>query len=143
MEVDRAMKIVGIFAGVALALLIIGCGGGERQTTPPSEFFLPIGDADAGRQAFQELDCYACHQVEGDSEMPAPADGAQAPTIGSGQAGQSRDRIANSIVSPHQDLAPPRGWSQEMPDFRVDMSVQQLIDLVSFVSSRAESASAR
>lgn len=131
------MRSIATFACTVLVLLTMGCGQ-EREAAPPSEFFLPMGNVEAGRQAFEELACYSCHEVEGEPDLPAPVDDVRAPTIGGDQAGQSRERIANSIVSPQHEVAPPRGWTEEMVNYRSDMSVQQLLDLVAFVASKAE-----
>ena len=66
---------------VVLAALALGAGLAVAQTVAdPYEVVtvtLPAGDAKAGRQAFQDLKCYLCHQKTGDIRFPAPVGSAR------------------------------------------------------------------
>lgn len=130
------MRTIGA-AAIAVALLAVtACGGGQQAATPPgSELFLPVGDADAGRQAFIDLRCYSCHSVQGDADMPSTTSANRGPEIGERQADDTREDIARSIISPSHELPPlAEGPLSNMGDYREAMTVQQLIDLVAFVS---------
>lgn len=131
-----AMRSLGTVAILTtLALAVAACGGQQTATPPTSELFLPIGDADAGRQAFIDLRCYSCHRVQGDAEMPPTTSANLGPEIGEPQADEPRDYIAQSIISPSHELPPlAEGPLSHMGDYRQAMTVQQLIDVVAFVS---------
>ncbi len=51
-----------------LAWCLSSCAAPERS---PSGFRLPEGDVEAGKAAFVELQCNACHEVRG-IELPGP-----------------------------------------------------------------------
>ena len=123
--------------GVVAALAIIATSCAQEE--PPavvttSDFFLPVGDVAAGRQAFVELKCYACHAVPDDPDMPPPDADVRGPECGGELAGKSREYIADSIISPSHIIPPPE-MESPMEDLRAEMSVKQLIDLVAFCSS--------
>ncbi len=124
--------------GVIAVLAIVAASCAQEQEEPAivttGDFFLPVGDVAAGRQAFVDLECYSCHAVPGDLEMPPPETGPQSPTCGGALASKSREFIADSIISPAHIIPPPETESP-MANFRAEMSVQQLIDLVAFCGS--------
>lgn len=128
--------VAGIGLVALLAIVALSCGqeAGEPIEVATSDFTLPIGDAAAGRQAFIDMECYACHAVAGDAEMPAPTETVHGPEIGAAQASQTREYIADSIISPAHIIPPPETESP-MPKLRTEMSVQQLVDLVAFCGS--------
>ena len=59
----------------ALALITFvasqsGCASGRHS---PVGFRLPEnGDPERGRTAFVELQCYGCHEVHGEKDLPSP-----------------------------------------------------------------------
>ena len=69
-----------------LALAIAACAvalGAAQSVTDPYEVVtvtLPAGNAKAGRQAFEDLKCYLCHQRVGETRFAAPV-GARADLI--------------------------------------------------------------
>jgi hypothetical protein len=125
--------------GFSLALAAGGCGAPQEN---PSGFHLPQGNAAAGKEALRALKCYVCHAVPGEG-FPAPH--AQPPVdipLGFLQSGQSRERLAESILAPSHRIAPgilleDKGLSR-MGDFSEAMSVRQLIDLTAYLKSLAE-----
>ncbi len=130
----RASLIVVVLAAPVL-ILAAACGAETVET--PSEFFLPIGDVAAGRDAFVDMKCHYCHVVEFDAEMPEPAGDEHGPAIGSRQASQSDEKIAMSIVSPGHEMPPlMREPTSPMGDYRHVMTVQQLSDIVAFCGQR-------
>lgn len=123
-----------VVALITAALAVAACAGQQAATPPEGELFLPVGDAEAGRQAFVELRCYSCHAVQGDEEMPDTTSANLGPEIGEPQAADTRDEVANSIISPSHELPPlETGLMSHMGNYREAMTVQQLIDLVAFV----------
>lgn len=124
--------------GIIVVLAIVAASCAQEQEEPAivttSDFFLPVGDAAAGREAFVALECYSCHAVPKDPEMPPPTGEVVGPECGDTLAGKSREFIADSIISPSHIIPPPEVDSP-MLELRAEMSVQQLIDLVAFCNS--------
>lgn len=129
-----------LFASLVLATLS-GCG--LNDPTSPRGFRLPDGDVAAGRAAFVQLQCNACHQVEGvelaaETTTPAPLTRLGGETIRVKTYGD----LVTSIINPSHRIAPgldrstvaPGGRSL-MEDARLNdvMTVRQLVDLVAFL----------
>jgi hypothetical protein len=114
-------------------LLAAACAT-EPSPGASGEFFLPVGDPVAGREAFVELSCHYCHLVPSDAEMPGLVGDTKGPDIGSRQADETRDWIAMSIVAPGHEMPPLMRQPQSpMGDYKDAMTVRQLMDLVTFV----------
>ena len=123
----------------AILSLALGCVSEPPPAPPQSEFYLPLGDAQEGAIAFLRLRCFACHTVDGEDEMPAAFSANRWPVIGSLQAGQGLDKIADSIMSPSHDIPPPTQEAlSPMGSYREVMTVQQLIDLVAYVREASQ-----
>jgi mono/diheme cytochrome c family protein len=128
----------------ALAIMICGATGLMSATyaaggseTHSAKLVLPAGDAVAGRQAFSDLKCYACHKVAGDAKMPDPYSANRGPDIGPPQADQTREMLVDSIISPSHVLPPDmQGASSPMADYRSTMTVEQLIDVVAYIRAQ-------
>lgn len=121
---------------LAGAVLAAGCG---------AEFALPEGDAQRGREAFVALECNNCHSV-GDiervaSEVAQPVDkqlGGNVTRV------KSYEDLVTSIINPSHRLSAryPHDMTAEiadatgrsrMPSYNDVMTVQQLVDLVTFL----------
>lgn len=116
------------------------------------EFVLPPGDEFAGRETFIELGCNQCHRVEGGS----PEDSlrvAQAVTDlkkglvitlgGRDSVIRSYSDLVTSIINPHLHISPryPQHEASadtvpKMPNYGDTMTVQQLVDLTTFLQAR-------
>ncbi len=110
----------------------------DDNMEPAKGFFLPKGDAAAGRKVFGDLKCSVCHGVENDPEF-ASGPGVSS-TFGAKQADYAAGWIANSIVSPSHTIALSSEESGEnglskMSDFADKMTVRELIDLVAYIKS--------
>lgn len=121
---------------VASAMLVIatgcdGTGGG---------FYLPAGDAAAGREAVQAMQCFVCHEIVG-SDFPAPH--ARPPvmvSLGAEKARRTRERLAESIIAPSHRV--PEGFTgvtsggtSRMGEYSEVMTIKQLIDIVAYLQS--------
>jgi len=107
-----------------------------------SGFRLPDGDANAGREAFVQLRCFVCHQVEG---VDAKFEGTPAATVrlgGDTLRVKSYGDLVTSIINPSHRIAPgtdaavvaPGGRSlMETARLNDVMTVRQLSDLVAFL----------
>lgn len=128
---------------IAIALcagILQGCTPGPEATRG---FRLPEGNPQAGLQAFQELECHACHDVEG---VEPPAESALDTRVAlGGQVTRVRTyaELVTSIINPSHKLAP--GYREE--DVTEDdgrsrmegaylnevMTVRELIDIVAYL----------
>ncbi len=109
--------------------------------TPPGwHFTLPPGDAAAGRRAFVELKCYACHAVKGEQFPLVPGESARAGPDLTGMGGHHpAEYLAESIVNPNAVLVDAPGYiggdgRSIMPSIP-EMTVGQLINLVAYLKS--------
>jgi len=101
---------------------------------------------EAGKAAFVELKCNACHRVEG-MDFPEPVADPPVPvTLGGATPYVKSDgELVTSIINPSHRIA--RGFPKEalmsgdesrMADYSDVMTVRQLIDLVAFLHTRYE-----
>lgn len=130
-----------LFSLISLLLLVSSCGG--------ESFYFPEGDAEAGKQVFAELKCYACHEVVGE-DYPDPS--AITPTfVPLGATGEQKPRLylVESIIAPSHQFAQPRppagqtsseqnikaGTRSRMSDYSEQLTVRELCDLVSYLDT--------
>ena len=113
----------------------------DNNMVPADGFFLPKGNAEAGRQAFLHMKCSSCHWVANDMQVPDPVTAKAGPMLGPKQAAYAPGWIANSIVSPSHTIArgsegkAEGGELSRMADFTQTMTVRELIDLVAYIQS--------
>jgi len=87
---------------------------------------------------FSKLECYSCHEVKGE-KFPPPGDGAKlGPELSAMAPMHDVDYFAESIINPSALIEKGKGYeaadgSSKMPSFNDSMTVQELIDLVSFL----------
>jgi len=144
---SRVLIIVGVIAISAAA-----CGpqpastgsGGASTDTPSVTVTLPAGDVKAGRQAFMDLKCTACHAVPSEPEFPAPVSASPGPLIDARLASRDVSYLMTAIMSPSHAIssntsgevrARLEGVLSPMGDFSHVMTVRQLIDLHAYVRS--------
>ena len=136
-----------ILVAVLSAAAVQGCSPGAALG-----IYLPIGTAERGSEAFIELECHACHRVEG-RDLPAYS-GASTPVIALGGHTpriESYADIVTSIINPSHRLARDyrtrvssgQGASPMAARYLNDvMTVQQLVDLVAFLHAEYENVPA-
>ena len=100
-------------------------------------FTLPAGDPARGRAAFEKFECFKCHEVKGE-KFPAPSDPANAgPELAYMSAHHPAEFFAESIVNPRAVIdrryAASDG-SSKMPSFNDSMTVQEMVDLVAYLT---------
>jgi len=134
---------------VVLAAVAFGAGLAVAQTVAdPYEVVtvtLPAGDAKAGRQAFQDLKCYLCHQKSGDARFLAPVGSARGPDLDDTLRRQSASDVAAAIVAPSHSMSvrTPKSLrpslakesASPMGDFSATLTVRQLADLLAYLGS--------
>jgi hypothetical protein len=114
------------------------------SAAPAVTVAMPAGDAAAGRQAFLDLRCTACHAVPSEPGFPAPVSANPGPPVDAQVAGRDVSYLLTAIVSPSHELSPNmsedvrsnlEGVLSPMGDFSRVMTVRQLVDLSAFVRS--------
>ena len=113
---------------------------GEAEMHHPQgwRFTMPKGDATKGRAAFEKFACYVCHEVRGE-KFPAAAPGnVLGPELSQMGPLHPLEYFTESIVNPSAHAAmkyrSPDGKST-MPTANDRMTVQELIDLSSYIAS--------
>jgi hypothetical protein len=115
-------------------------GGDSQELTLTA----PVGNVEAGRRAFLDLRCSACHAVSAEPTFPRPVSVNPGPPIDARVAGRDVSYLATAIVSPSHtfSLDTPRevrehlsGVLSPMGDFSHSMTVRQLVDLHAYLRS--------
>ncbi len=141
---DRLLKTLLLLAALLLLGVLSSGFNGETGSGTGQLLNLPRGDPEAGRKAFVDLKCHACHPVAGDNEMSKPISTVEGPTLGLKQARYRAYYIADSIIFPSHaiSLGFKPGMSgtpvSPMGDFSDSMTVKQLADLVAYVKQLDE-----
>jgi mono/diheme cytochrome c family protein len=110
----------------------------ESGGVPPGWIFVPPpGDAARGREVFIRLRCYTCHQIP--AEQLPPSSGLGPDLTGAGQH-HPPGYLLESILNPNAVIVQGRGYTDAdgqsiMPDFREQLSVSELIDLVAYLKT--------
>jgi len=128
---------------MCLAVMLMGCG---EAASSSKGFSLPKGDPERGRAAFVELQCHACHRVEG-VELPALDGQAETPVVLGGKVVRSKTygELVTSIINPSHRIA--KGYRKDvvevsgqsrMTNYNDVLTVTQLIDLVAFLEAQYE-----
>src|SRR5262249_35022153 len=101
-------------------------------------FAWPPGDAAKGREVFQRLECYSCHEVRGE-HFPAPSDsGRIGPELSAMGQMHPPEYLAESIINPNAVIERNRGYaapdgSSKMPSYNDSLTLQETIDLVAYL----------
>ena len=140
-----------IFAG-SIAIAVTACGpsqdradaGGNVAETASVTMTLPAGDVQAGRQAFLDLKCTACHLVPSEPKFPPPVSANPGPPIDARLADRDLSYLTTAIVSPSHEIssntsvevrASLEGVLSAMGDYSSAMTVRQLVDLSAYLHS--------
>lgn len=102
------------------------------------QFTMPKGDAANGREVFEKFACYVCHEVRGE-KFPAAAPGnTLGPELSQMGPLHPLEYFTESVINPSAHAAKkyrgPDGKST-MPTHNDRMTVQELIDLSSYIAS--------
>lgn len=139
-----------LIVSAAIIGAVTACSAQSIDTTERSEssptvtVTLPSGDITAGRQAFLELRCTACHAVPSEPDFPAPVSVNQGPPIDARLAGRDVSYLMASIMTPSHAIsvniseelrARLEGVLSPMGDFSRAMTVRQLVDVHAYLRS--------
>jgi Cu/Ag efflux protein CusF len=99
------------------------------------QFTMPKGDYEKGREVFQKYACYVCHEVRGENFPPGSRAGPELSQMGPLH---PLEYFTESVINPSAQAAKkdraPDGKST-MPDLNERMTVQELIDLSSYLAA--------
>ena len=135
------------FCSAVVACVILLSSGGRAQQKGPGPrlprgwtFTLPAGDPEAGKAAFEKMECYSCHTVPTADFPKARSGGGVGPDLGPGYSKLPAAFLAESIIDSHRyisgTLEKYRGLdkvSSKMGDYSSIMTVRDLIDIVAFL----------
>ena len=138
-----------LMASSVIAIAVTACGpqqGTElRETdTPTVTVTLPPGDIQAGRQAFLDLRCTACHAVPSEPDFPAPVSTNPGPLIDARLADRDVSYLMAAVMTPSHAIstnigdevrARLEGTLSPMGDFSRAMTVRQLVDVHAYLRS--------
>ena len=107
-------------------------------------FVLPEGDIDKGKATFKRLECNACHSIA-EIEWKGGNDNLKIPLGGEIPTKKTYGNLVTSVINPSHKIA--RSYQQKndslttekglskMKNYNEVMTVQELIDLVTFLQS--------
>jgi Cu/Ag efflux protein CusF len=130
---------------VSLGLANSSANAGEAQPQEVEmhhpkgwQFAMPKGDPVKGRAVFDKFSCYSCHEVRGEKFPPLDKSQAVGPELSQMGPMHPLEYFTESIINPSvvgaKKYRGPDGKSK-MPTFNDDMSVQELIDVSSYLAS--------
>jgi L-cysteine S-thiosulfotransferase len=136
-----------LLARGVLSLLVVAISIAALQActaTLGSGFYLPLGDAARGRQAFKDLQCPVCHELSGVDPAPTSTAATRVRLGGETLRIKTYGDLVTSIVNPSHRIV--RGYpreavttngvsSMEFAHLNTVMTVQQLVDVVAFLQS--------
>ncbi len=141
--IGSSLMLAAAYAGASAESAVRGQPGGYETV----RLTLPRGDADAGRQAFRDLACVACHRVVGETGFAEPISANPGPDLDAAVAAQPSGLIATSIVAPSHALSVNTsdevkvrlaGVLSPMGDYSRAMTVRQLVDLIAYLAALGE-----
>ncbi|HXH13337.1 MAG TPA: c-type cytochrome [Alphaproteobacteria bacterium] len=153
------VAVGGVFLGAAAASIraqqahIAGHGGHASPQDPDEhakhgtpagwKFTWPRGDAPKGREVFEKLECYRCHEVKGEA-FPAASD-AIGPELSMMAPLHDAEYFAEAIINPTAVIEAGKGYEAEdgtskMPSYNDLVTVHEVIDLVAYLKALRPSA---
>lgn len=136
-------KIMWVAFFICLFLLFfpVGCGPAKQSGFG---FRLPPGDSEEGKLAFVKLDCIRCHSIVGEEAGQEPEMPREIHVVLGGETTRVKTygQLVTSVIYPDHVILPKyrsdfvdRDGHSEMPDFTGEMTVRQMIDLVTYLQS--------
>lgn len=109
---------------------------------PPGwRFRIPKGEVAAGREAFIKMECFACHNIDGEKFPKLDKDPAKVGPDLSGMGAMHGDAayFFESIVNPNRVIVKGPGYIKNglsiMPNYSDSMGLQEAVDLVAYLKS--------
>jgi L-cysteine S-thiosulfotransferase len=110
----------------------------QHGTPKGWRFTWPKGDVAKGRAAFAKFECYACHEVKGETFPARREPGKVGPELSVMGPLHEVEYFAESVLNPGAVIERGKGYeaadgSSKMPSFNDSMTVQELIDLIAYL----------
>jgi Cu/Ag efflux protein CusF len=140
MQTGCLLYIVLAFSAISSSLAAEKRQPSELEMHHPKgwQFTMPKGDAAKGREAFEKFACYVCHEVRGE-KFPAAAPGSVlGPELSQMGPLHPLEYFTESIVNPSAHAGKKyrnADGKSTMPAANDRMTVQELIDLSSYIAS--------
>ena len=105
------------------------------------KFLMPPGDAAEGRKGFVSLECFACHEVKGESfPQTSKTPRGTGPDLTGMGGHHPAEYFAESIVNPNRVIVQGEGYTgadglPKMPSYADTMTIKQLVDVVAYLKS--------
>jgi mono/diheme cytochrome c family protein len=105
------------------------------------KFLMPPGDAAEGRTVFVSLECFACHEVRGESfPQTSKTPRGTGPDLTGMGGHHPAEYFAESIVNPNRVIVQGEGYTgadglSKMPSYADTMTIKQLVDVVAYLKS--------
>jgi mono/diheme cytochrome c family protein len=114
--------------------------GPPRGTPRGWQLSWPPGSAARGRAAFERFECFACHEVRGEAFPAATNQAAAGPELSAMGPLHDAPYFLEALVNPSATIERGLDYeaadgSSKMPSYNDSMTVQELIDLVSYLRS--------
>lgn len=133
-KLSNRLLVLILFCG---AVLLTGCNEQARG------FALPEGDIEVGKTTFKSLECNACHSISG-IEWKGGSDSLKINLGGEVASKKTYGDLVTSVINPSHKIA--RSYKEnaisttetglsKMKNYNELMTVQELIDLVTFLQS--------
>jgi len=135
------MRYCSLLLGLFMSLTLVACDVGPNSGRG---FSLPEGDIASGRSVFVELECNACHSIDTIERLAAT----EYPTINVRLGGpvtsiKTYGDLVTSVINPSHrvtrrystEMVETESGESRMRNYNDVMTVQQLVDLVTFLES--------
>jgi mono/diheme cytochrome c family protein len=109
--------------------------------TPPGwKFTVPSGNPTAGREVFIKMECYSCHQVQGEKFPGGATERRPGPDLTGAGNHHPAEYFAEAILNPNAVIITEPGYTGEdglsiMPSYADLLTLQEWIDLVAYLKS--------
>nr|WP_298998398.1 c-type cytochrome [uncultured Allomuricauda sp.] len=124
-----------LFILVCFGLLVSSCDNEARG------FALPEGDIDQGKLTYERLACNSCHSISGIA-WKGGSDSLNILLGGEVSSKKTYGELVTSVINPSHKIAPrykkiavTKEGDLKMDNYNYIMTVQELIDLVTFLQS--------
>lgn len=143
-------SFVALFTVIAVSLLLAAC---EQGRTSGKGLVLPAGTVEDGKATFVNMGCVYCHSIPNVELDTAEFEVEPEPLLvlgGKVRKVKTYGELVTSIINPDHVISPSylekiqsnetdrSEMSTPMPSFNDEMTVSQLIDLVTFLDAQYE-----
>lgn len=117
---------------------------GEHRMPADWRFSLPEGDPAQGREIFVQMECYKCHEIQGETfPMVAEGERGAGPELSQMAGMHPIEFFAEAIIHPNAVIDPDdkaKGYVGEdgkskMPDYNDVLTVKQVLDMATYLAS--------